>query len=97
MRASHRQQYVYVLYSPALRRYKIGRTVNPKQRFRTISLFEQPTVCGVFPCGDSVTVERWLHERFNHFRVHGEWFDLSAAKVSELMSCCRSLATGSEQ
>lgn len=89
-----RQQYVYVLHLPTVGRYKIGRTVNPDQRFVAMNLPEKPTVFGMIPCADANHVEWSMHKRFAGERRYGEWFELSLPQVAELLFWCRVLGVG---
>lgn len=73
--------YVYLIEGPG-GLFKIGRSVNPIVRMSQIA----PKDAGLellthISTGDSVWLERYLHESFSHRRVKGEWFYLSVADV----------------
>ncbi len=73
--------YCYVIAGPG-GLYKIGRSVNPLARMSQIAPrdagLELVTYVGT---GNTVWLERYLHEAFSHRRVKGEWFFLSVADV----------------
>lgn len=50
---------------------KIGRTVNLRQRWRTVTDNPRPVTLLAVLCGDQ---EGALHARFDRWRVRGEWF-----------------------
>lgn len=71
------QQEVYVIQHK-LGPVKIGRAKNPEQRLRDIQvscpfdLFIKKTVRP----SNAKVVEEYLHERFQKYRMRGEWFDI---------------------
>jgi len=82
-----RAGYVYLILADS-GHYKIGRSVNPDDRMKTFQLtlpfeveFEH-----IVQCDDMVMLERELHQRFDHQRVNGEWFDLSPDDVDYIKS-----------
>ncbi|MCT7958858.1 GIY-YIG nuclease family protein [Laspinema palackyanum] len=78
--------FVYVIRSGNL--VKIGRTNNLKRRLRQLSTMnskELELICSI-STGDSVTLEKQLHQQFKQFRQHGEWFDLPDESVQWLKS-----------
>jgi hypothetical protein len=76
--------YVYVLKSP--HGYKIGKTVNLKDRIRLFSVklpFETSLEhYAWFP--DYTAAERAFHQRFHDRRLEGEWFDLRPQDLAEI-------------
>lgn len=61
--------------------YKIGKSVNPSYRERTL-MAEKPTIKLIFSekeKGDFT--EKNLHSLFSECRIRGEWFELSKAQV----------------
>lgn len=74
-----RKGYVYLLESPSTPGlYKIGRTVDPKDRIKTFAVklpFEVQYVC-VIKTDDMYSLEKLLHRMFDNNRVNGEWFFL---------------------
>lgn len=69
--------YVYLVQSPT-GYYKIGRTVNPRNRLKTFGVllpFEVEFVA-VISTPDMRELEKELHERFAMKRANGEWFAL---------------------
>jgi hypothetical protein len=61
--------------------YKIGRSVKPKYRERTLQS-EKPTIELVFSTAETKKInEKLLHAKYKDQQVRGEWFDLSPAQV----------------
>ncbi|MCT7965118.1 GIY-YIG nuclease family protein [Laspinema sp. D1] len=78
--------FVYVIRSGNL--VKIGRTNNLQRRLRQLSTMnskELELICSI-PTGDSVTLEKKLHQQFHSFRQHGEWFQLPEPSIQWLKS-----------
>lgn len=79
--------YVYLLKSPT-GFWKIGKTVDPKNRIATFSVklpFEV-SYAHLIPCYDHHKLEAELHIVFSHLRVEGEWFKLSSTDVQWITS-----------
>ena len=68
---------VYVMIDKNTGLYKIGRSVNPIKRERTLQS-EKPTVELLFHHEGVHADETSLHITFGHKRVRGEWFKLDA-------------------
>lgn len=58
--------------------YKIGSSINPKHRERTLQS-EKPTIKLVKVWNKNI--EKLLHENYKEYRVRGEWFDLNEIQV----------------
>lgn len=82
-----KSRYVYLLRnSEGL--YKIGIATNPVRRAAEIgkaSGFEV-TLVASFLCKDARGQEQSYHQRFVALRKHGEWFSLSQAEVTQLLT-----------
>ena len=70
--------YVYAIGAAGHRAVKIGWAANPAKRLRDLQCgCPIPlTALWAFPADDAQGVERFLHRRFRHQRMQGEWFDL---------------------
>lgn len=80
---------VYVMIDKNTGYYKIGRSVNPKQRERTLQS-EKPTIELLFNHDARVKDEKELHSIFQEKRVRGEWFDLNGSDlrtIREYFNC----------
>lgn len=81
----HRPGYVYILRSVS-GHYKIGRTIDPNDRIKTFTIklpFEVEYEL-VVKHEDHVWLEKELHQRFQHCRGNGEWFNLSPEDIEAL-------------
>jgi len=58
--------------------YKIGKSINPKYREKTLQC-EKPTI-SMIKIFES-DIEKHLHENYSKHRVRGEWFDLNAIQL----------------
>lgn len=88
--------YIYVLRGGML--YKIGRSANPKVRFRslsTVSPVELEVVC-LAETHDMVGVETQLHERFADRRQQGEWFALTDDDVNSIRAMLEPSTVGGQ-
>jgi hypothetical protein len=75
---------IYVLQSKY--GYKIGKTVNLKDRIRLFGV-KLPFAFELVVTGDVSNyskVEAELHEQYSHKRLEGEWFDLSPEDVDQI-------------
>jgi Meiotically up-regulated gene 113 len=65
---------VYIVQGNDAGPCKIGFTTNPERRLKTLrnATFSDLRVVRLLD-GDRTT-ERWLHQRFSHQRINGEWF-----------------------
>ena len=74
--------YIYIVYS--IGRYKIGLTTRPQKRIREIqSPYPVDLIC-IIQTNDMLSLENALHDRFDHARKHGEWFELSDEDIEEI-------------
>lgn len=78
-----KQTYIYVMIDKNTGYYKIGRSVNPKQRERTLQS-EKPTIEMLFNYKTITSHEKELHNMFKGKRIRGEWFDLSGSDIIEI-------------
>jgi len=68
----------YVMKDDNTGLYKIGRSINPKFRERTLQS-EKPTIKMVKTWGEDI--EKKLHKDYSEFRIRGEWFNLTKIQV----------------
>jgi hypothetical protein len=66
--------------------YKIGKARDPLQRTETLAVqLPYPVnLIHTIESDDYGRAEEYLHERYAHKRLNGEWFDLSDEEVSEI-------------
>ena len=75
------QVFVYLMKDKANGLYKIGKSINPKCRERTLQS-EKPSIKMVFTMPEREGFnERSLHREYAECRKRGEWFDLTLAQV----------------
>lgn len=79
-----RREYIYVIKSGLY--YKIGKTMNIKQRMKAIQYanpikIELKIIQAISHCA---TRERDIHDRFDSKRVRGEWFRLTKKDIKDL-------------
>lgn len=77
----------FVYLMKAMNAYKIGKSVNAEERAISlqISLPVEIEIVHVLKSGDMSWVERVFHRAFEHKRIRGEWFDLSAEDVKKIV------------
>lgn len=75
--------YVYLIKS-VTGHWKIGKTVNPKDRMKTFGL-QLPIEVEyehIIPCANHHNAEEELHTRFASKRLNGEWFCLDESEIA---------------
>jgi hypothetical protein len=87
MNATNGSDIVYLI--AAGEHYKIGRTRNLKGRLRyaqTFTATDLKVLATWHVPSNTRLLERYLHNRFAHVRLRGEWFALSRGAVSDLLA-----------
>ena len=74
---------VYVMIDRNTGYYKIGRSVNPTRREKTLQS-EKPTIDLMFSYQCRKKEEKVLHDMFKESRVRGEWFDLKGSEIARI-------------
>lgn len=74
---------IYLMIDKNTGYYKIGRSVNPKYRERTLQS-EKPTIEMLFNYDGINDDEMTLHNMFSQKRIRGEWFDLSGTDITKI-------------
>ena len=84
---THPAGYVYVIQDVDISMlYKIGRTINPKDRLNKFAV-ELPfatEIVAIVATDDAPTLEWQLHQRYTEARKRGESFDLTPSQVREI-------------
>ena len=75
------QVYSYLMYDE--RYYKIGQSINPKDRLKIIRT-ANPS-CKLLVYTKTIT-EKQLHDYYKEYRVSGEWFNLPKDVATKLIS-----------
>jgi hypothetical protein len=68
----------YILKDENTGLYKIGRSINPKEREKTLQS-EKPTIKMIKEFQDDI--EAQLHKKYKKNRVRGEWFNLNKVQL----------------
>lgn len=88
--------YCYLFYDTITGKYKIGRSSNPKTRYKTLlSDRNSLEIKGIYETQcrqDSIILERKLHVYFKDNREIGEWFDLKHLTLEEILKCYENIA-----
>lgn len=85
---ARRPGYVYVLRSDN-GKFKIGKTGDPKNRFKTLGI-QLPYKLETVMClsvDDMDDTESFLHLKYANQRLNGEWFELSNSDIEEIRAC----------
>lgn len=82
--------YIYLIEGQP-NHYKIGKTVNPKERIGTLGVqLPYPIqVIHLIPVDNMTAAEQYLHSQFGDKRIRGEWFELDAQEVAFIKSISR--------
>ena len=78
--------HIYMLWNPELGSkapVKIGRTANPAQRMSQLEIGSPGMfVAHFWKVNDAVTVEEFIHQALDKYRIRGEWFsDVSIGRT----------------
>ena len=79
------QSYIYLCRNHRNGYTKIGLSSNPSYREKTLQS-EEPEVSFIAIFHGDYLRERALHEQFQRKRLRGEWFDLSAEDVANIIA-----------
>lgn len=72
----------YIMHDSTFNAYKIGRSINPKKREKTLGVqFPRITLFAVY----NDDIELYLHKKYKHKRLRGEWFDLNNNDLKDIM------------
>jgi hypothetical protein len=77
--------YTYLMVNHDNGFYKIGKSIKPKFRERTLQSNE-PNVELLGYCDSNIIAEKSLHEKFKDKRIRGEWFNLNKDDIEYIMS-----------
>lgn len=80
--------YVYLIGNSQFGWYKIGKSVRPNIRVKTVGVLLPFTISvfAVWESSDHSRMEAYLHRKFASLRIQGEWFRLSSLDVNYLLS-----------
>lgn len=78
-----RKTFIYIMRNERNGLVKIGRSLTPLSREATLQS-EEPEITMLFHFPATEDVETQLHERFEAYRVRGEWFRLTSVQISGL-------------
>lgn len=84
-KTSSNKTYIYLMIDNSNGYYKIGRSIKPKKRERTLQS-EKPTIDLLFYWSSYLIVETELHEYFADKRIRGEWFNLTDEDIQYIKS-----------
>lgn len=76
VRPQPRPTYIYLMRDGHSGYTKIGKSINPTVREKTLQS-EKPDTVSLKAWKSTEDKERWLHDLYSEHRVRGEWFELS--------------------
>lgn len=76
--------YTYLMVDRNTGFHKIGKSINPQKRERTLQS-EKPVIDLLGYCAGWIVSEDTLHDMYAHLRVRGEWFNLSKSDVQHIL------------
>lgn len=78
----NRDQKTYIMFDSNTGYHKIGKSISATKREKTLQS-EKPTIKLVLICEENI--ESYLHKKYSEKRIRGEWFDLDADDLLELI------------
>lgn len=85
-----REQYkqkTYLVHDPSNSLYKIGRSADPNSRFKGLTT-SNVNLTLISTC--EIDIESELHQKYSQKRTQGEWFNLSADDVLDVLDLFKS-------
>jgi hypothetical protein len=76
---------IYIMQDQTNGYYKIGRSINPLKRERTLQS-EKPTINLLYTIKSYQEEEVKLHNKYANYRIRGEWFNLNDEQIEEIKS-----------
>jgi hypothetical protein len=76
---------VYIMHDKNTGYYKIGRSINPVKREKTLQS-EKPTIEMIFNFDTMASTEKILHKEFRHKKVRGEWFNIDQNDIDYVIN-----------
>ena len=79
--------FVYLMKEVESGLYKIGSSINPKDRVRSVAHERGATIklLKAFPCQDMGFTERSLHKKYDYYRREGEMFELPTWEADAIL------------
>lgn len=87
---SKKQNFVYIMLNQRNGFYKIGRSVNPEYREKTLQA-EEPEIDLIKKWPAPKAIEKKLHNKYKKKKVRGEWFELTKDDVNEINNLMESI------
>lgn len=78
---------IYIMVDHSTGYYKIGRSINPSFREKTLQS-EKPTITLLFGFDSTHQQEKQLHAQYASKRIRGEWFALTEDDLSTIKEQC---------
>ena len=82
---SDKIRFTYIMYDQISGFYKIGKSINPEFREKTLSS-QTPQIKLINKCLESIVSERYLHSLFSNKNVRGEWFNLEMDEIEHIFN-----------
>jgi hypothetical protein len=77
------ESYVYLMHNSKNNYIKIGKSINPTHREKTLQA-EEPEITMIAVWKVSEKLEKHLHKLYRHKRMRGEWFNLTFKELKEI-------------
>lgn len=86
-------QVVYIIESASRNVVKIGRTNDIKRRTRELQVGNPARLYTRYiietKCFSAQEVERFLHMRWNRYKILGEWFEIPVQEIDTEIDCVK--------
>lgn len=82
---SYKIRFTYIMYDEITGFYKIGKSINPEFREKTLSS-QTPKIKLINKCLESIVSERYLHSLFSNKNIRGEWFNLDMEEIEHIFN-----------
>ncbi len=87
------KKYVYLISDSKSYIYKIGISSNPIKRLKSLQTGNDKTLKLIKKvlCENYSKVETTLHNKYNHLKINGEWFELSEEDILNFEKDCEKI------
>lgn len=81
---SGKEKYIYIMRNKHNWLYKIGISADPKFREKTL-MSSEPSIELLYKWEGSEKEERLIHQKFETYRIRGEWFTLNELQLKQII------------
>lgn len=80
--------YVYLIGTNIFKWYKIGKSIKPQIRVNDLGILLpfKIKIYGIWKAENHSLLEQALHEKYNNYKINGEWFHFQGEQLQEIFT-----------